>query len=230
MGAKVNFPVDAGEPVTGYFALPADGAGPGVVVLQDWWTLVGHSGSVVDRLAAEGFAALAPDLPQQVPGNEPDDARRAQLSRAMEPAAQDVAAAARYLSGLSGGTAPVGILGFGMGGSLALWTAATRSEVVAAAAFYPSLPWEGMDPEWPGFAGKGAVVHRAEEDPSSSAAGIGAAVKAIEAAGSEVAVTVYDYPGTRHAFFNDDRPETYDLDASSVAWARTIELFRTRLA
>jgi carboxymethylenebutenolidase len=41
---------------------------------------------------------------------------------------------------------------------------------------------------------------------------------------------VYDYPGTEHAFFNDTRPEVYDADASALAWDRTVELFRKRLA
>jgi carboxymethylenebutenolidase len=53
-------------------------------------------------------------------------------------------------------------------------------------------------------------------------------VQAIEAAGGEV--TVYDYPDTHHAFFNDDRPETYDADAAASAWARTLEVLRARLA
>ena len=43
-------------------------------------------------------------------------------------------------------------------------------------------------------------------------------------------MTVYDYPGTHHAFFNDDRPEVYDADAAKLAWARTLEFFRSRLA
>jgi carboxymethylenebutenolidase len=42
-------------------------------------------------------------------------------------------------------------------------------------------------------------------------------------------VTLYDYPGTQHAFFNDDRPEVYDGSAARSAWARTLELFRGRL-
>ena len=40
----------------------------------------------------------------------------------------------------------------------------------------------------------------------------------------------YDYPGTHHAFFNDDRPEVYQAEAAATAWARTLELFRTKLA
>jgi len=67
-----------------------------------------------------------------------------------------------------------------------------------------------------------------EEDGTSAAPGIQLARECIEQAGGEV--TVFDYPGTHHAFFNDDRPEVYNADASAVSWARTLEFFRNRLA
>ncbi|HUW17312.1 MAG TPA: dienelactone hydrolase family protein [Actinomycetes bacterium] len=41
---------------------------------------------------------------------------------------------------------------------------------------------------------------------------------------------VFDYPGTEHAFFNDERPEVYAAEASAVAWERTIDLFGRTLA
>jgi carboxymethylenebutenolidase len=227
MGEKVTYEDAPGTEGIGYFARPRSGGGPGVVVLQDWWTLVGHSGSVVDRLADHGFVAVAPDLTDGLPDAADDAERRALLARGIDAAAGRVATAARYLAEQPGSTGTVGLLGFGLGGSLALWTAATRPEVAAAAAFYPVVPWAGMDLEWAGFRGKAAVLQCAEEDGTSAAEGVRAVVKAIESAGGEV--TAYDYPGTRHAFFNDDRPEVYDHDASSVAWARTLELFRTRL-
>ena len=42
--------------------MPAAGSGPGVIVIQEWWGLTDHIADVADRLAAEGFVALAPDL------------------------------------------------------------------------------------------------------------------------------------------------------------------------
>ena len=58
---NVTFP-SAGGQAHGYLALPEGGYGPGVVVVQEWWGLTGHIKDVADRLAAEGFVALAPDL------------------------------------------------------------------------------------------------------------------------------------------------------------------------
>src|SRR2546423_10711155 len=51
-----------GRTAHGYLALPAGGRGPGVVVIQEWWGLTSHIVDVTNRLAAEGFVALAPDL------------------------------------------------------------------------------------------------------------------------------------------------------------------------
>ena len=56
-GRMVEFPSN-GRTIHGYLATPAQGRGPGVVVIQEWWGLVGHIKHVCDRFAAEGFSAL----------------------------------------------------------------------------------------------------------------------------------------------------------------------------
>lgn len=48
-----------------------------------------------------------------------------------------------------------------------------------------------------------------------------------DTAGAEVDIRIY--PGTDHAFFNDDRPEVYDPEASQLAWSRTLEFLRANL-
>ena len=60
-GTMVEFPAN-GTTAGGYLAVPDGGRGPGVVVLQEWWGLVPQIKGVCDRLASEGFVALAPDL------------------------------------------------------------------------------------------------------------------------------------------------------------------------
>lgn len=42
-------------------------------------------------------------------------------------------------------------------------------------------------------------------------------------------VEVFHYPGTGHAFFNDDRPQVYHPQAAALAWERTLDLFHRRL-
>lgn len=226
MGDHVTFPSNGGT-CEGYLARPASGSGPGVVVIQEWWGLVGHITDVADRFAAEGFLTLAPDLYHGVSTREPDEAGKLMMGLAMDQAARDIAGAARYLAGAAGG-GRVGTVGFCMGGSLALWSATLAPEVVAAVGFYPGVPWERMSPTWANYQGKAAMIHCAEGDGGSGAAGIRLAVDAIRAAGGEV--EVFDYPGTEHAFFNDQRPEVYHAEAAGTAWQRTLGLFRARLA
>lgn len=228
MGEMVSYPSN-GATSTGYLALPESGTGPGVIVIQEWWGLVSHITGVADRFAEIGYPALAPDIYHGVQTTEPDEARTLLMGLAMDTAGRDIAAAADYLAGLPETTsgAGVGAVGFCMGGSLALWSGTLSERIQVAVGFYPAVPWERMSPHWDNYAGKAAVIHCSEQDGTSSAPGIQAAKAAIEEAGGTCAL--YDYPGTKHAFFNDDRPEGYDADAAASAWARTVDAFRTRL-
>ena len=227
MGDTVTFASNGGTS-DGYLALPDSGSGPGVILVQEWWGLVDHITDVADRLAAEGFVALAPDFYHGAKTGEPDEAMRLMMGLAMDQAATDVAGAAAYLSALDVVDSPeIGAIGFCMGGSLSLWSATVAENIVATVGFYPAVPWERMNPVWPNYAGKSALIHCSEEDGTSAAPGIRAAVAAIEEAGGEV--ETFDYPGTHHAFFNDTRPEVYAPDASAQAWIQTVDFLHERL-
>jgi len=226
VGAIVHYPSNGGSS-EGYLAVPDGGPGPGVIVIQEYWGLVPHIRAVADRFAQAGFVALAPDLYHGVQTTEPDEAGKLIMGLAMDQAARDIAGAAEFLAARDDVRGGIGTVGFCAGGSLALWSATLSDKIVATAGFYPFLPWERMRPEWSNYSGKAAVIHCDEEDGGAGAGGVQAAKRAIEAAGGEV--TIYDYPSTHHAFFNDDRPEVYNPEASASAWARTLELFRSRL-
>ncbi|HEY3007162.1 MAG TPA: dienelactone hydrolase family protein [Micromonosporaceae bacterium] len=226
MGEMVSYRSNGGTS-EGYLATPESGSGPGVIVIQEWWGLVPHIVSVADRFADAGFVALAPDLYHGVQATEPDEAGKLLMGLAMDQAARDIAGAAANLAERPKVTGRVGCVGFCAGGSLAMWSATLSDEIVATVGFYPVLPWERMSPKWSNYAGKVAMIH-CDGGVPSAAPGIQQAKQAIEAAGGEC--VTYDYPDTHHAFFNDDRPEAYDADAARPAWARTVELFRTRLA
>src|SRR3984957_12859529 len=89
MGEIIEFPSN-GSNCMGYLAVPETGAGPGLVVIQEWWGLVDHIRDVCDRLAAEGFVALAPDLYHGVTVAEPDEAGKAVMGLEVEQAARDM--------------------------------------------------------------------------------------------------------------------------------------------
>jgi len=227
MGENVSFASNGGT-CEGYLALPKNGSGPAVIVIQEWWGLVGHITAVADRFAEEGFVALAPDLYHGVATKEPDEAMKLLMGLAMDKAALDIAGAADYLHNRADVAGKgIGAVGFCMGGSLALWSATLSSEITATVGFYPGLPWARMAPEWRNYSGKRAIIHCSEHDGTSSAPGIQEALAGIKSGGGSA--EAFDYPGTDHAFFNDDRPEVYDVAAATLAWQRTIAFLRPLL-
>ena len=227
MGDMVSFPSN-GDSCDGYLALPESGTGAGVIVIQEWWGLVDNIKDLADRFAAEGFVALAPDFFHGAATAEPDEAQRLLMGLAMDRAAKDIQGAAQYLAGRDDVTGNgVGVVGFCMGGSLAMWSGALADEVKVAVGFYPAIPWEKMSPTWGNYTNKSAMIHASEEDGTSKADGVQAAVKGIQEAGGDV--EVYDYPGSSHAFFNDQRPEVHSKEHSEQAWRRTLDLLKSRL-
>ncbi|MEU7795432.1 dienelactone hydrolase family protein [Micromonospora tulbaghiae] len=227
MGEMVSFTGNGGTS-EGYLAIPSGGAAsPAVIVIQDWWGLVPHVRAVVDRFAEAGFVALAPDFRHGGPAVRPTEPRLMLNSSQMDEAASDIAAAAEYLASRSEVAGKVGCAGFCAGASLALWSGTFSERIVATAGFYPRLPWEGMATDWADYAGKAALIHCSEADGLSAADGVQSVRRSIESAGGTC--QTFDYPGTAHAFFNEDRPEHFDQRAAATAWARTLELFRAKL-
>jgi carboxymethylenebutenolidase len=227
MGDMVSYQSNGGTS-EGYLAVPGHGGdAPGVVLIQEWWGLVGHVKSVADRLAGAGFVALAPDLYHGRQAREPDEAQKMLMGLAMDQAAKDIAGAAAYLATRPQTEGAVGTVGFCMGGSLALWAATLSPLITAAVAYYPAIPWERMQPSWQNYSGKAALIHADEDEGGSGAPGIQEAVRLITDAGGEA--TVYDYAGTGHAFFNDDRPEVYNAAAATLSWDRTLTFLHDRL-
>ena len=107
------------------FAAAAGGSGPAVLVIQEWWGLVPHIRDVVDRFAAAGFTALAPDLFRGATTTEPDEAGKLMMSLNLAQAAKDLRGAIALPPGLRRRVLRgCGVIGFCMGGGLAMMVAA----------------------------------------------------------------------------------------------------------
>lgn len=216
-----------GAPVEGYLALPEAGSGPGVLVIQEWWGLVPHIRSVVERLAEEGFVAMAVDHYRGMETTEPDEAQKLMMGMNIAAVAADIAAGADYLLARDDvSSTSVGSIGFCMGGGLSL-LAPTVGPISSAVAFYPAMPWPDYRPDWSRYTGKAALIHKAESDEAHAGPRIAEYVGAIRQAGGEV--SIFDYPGSQHAFFNDDRPEVFHAEHAAAAWQRSIEFLAARL-
>lgn len=226
MGSMIEFPSN-GATGEGYLAVPASGTGPGVVVIQEWWGLVDHMKDVCDRFAAEGFVALSPDLYHGAATTEPDEAAKAMMSLRLDRAAKDMSGAVDAVAERSS-TSQVGVVGFCMGGGLALMLASQRPDRVGAVVpFYGVVPWEGAQPDY-GALRAAVLGHYAGRDESASPDAARALVRTLREAGNGD-VDIHIYPEADHAFFNDTRPEVYDAEASVLAWQRTLDFLRSRL-
>jgi carboxymethylenebutenolidase len=217
-----------GSTAGGYLAVPKSGNGPGVVVIQEWWGLVDHIKDVCDRFALAGFVALAPDLyhGQKVAPGEPDEAGKAMMAMKMDQTARDLSGTVDELLRRSAGD-KVGVIGFCMGGGLALVLATQRPDAVAAVVpCYGIVPWSDVQPD---YAAMSAAVlgHYAEKDEYFTPARANELAEQLRALGKSVEIIVY--PGTDHAFFNDTRPEVYDADASRALWDRTLAFLSEQL-
>jgi carboxymethylenebutenolidase len=228
MGEMVEFPSN-GATGGGYLARAHEGAGLGVVVIQEWWGLVDHIVDVCDRLAAEGFTALAPDLyhGRKVPNQEPDDAMKASMALDLPRAAKDMSGAVDFLRDHPAVRGDgVGVIGFCMGGGLALWLATIRPDAVRAAVPFYGIAPRDTEPDWSALAAP-VEGHYAEHDDLANQEAVAAFEARLNELGKEI--RVFTYPGTGHAFFNDTRPGIYNEEAARLAWVRTLEFLRAKL-
>jgi carboxymethylenebutenolidase len=229
MGEIIEFPSN-GSTGGGYIAEPAGGptGTAGIIVLQEWWGLVDQIKRTVDRFAEAGFTALAPDLYHgtTVPLTEPDEAAKEMMALTMEGAAKDLSGAVDELQRRTGRT-QVGVIGFCMGGGLALVLGTQRPDAVKAIVpAYGLIPWPDAQPD---FAQLDAAIlgHAAGEDDYFTPEAAMELEAQLKALGKDVAF--HHYPDVDHAFFNEDRPEVHDQDSADLLWDRSIAFFRDKL-
>ena len=202
----------AGTKVTGYLArLKGGQKRPAVLVIHENRGLNPHTQDVARRAAVEGFLAYAPDM-MALPGglNSPDTVAR-------------LAAAVGFLAKHPESTGKVGVVGFCWGGGMVNRLAAAGTSMNAGVPYY------------------GAQI-AAEEVPKISAplllqygandTRINAGIEAYEAAlkANKKVYEKFIYEGAGHAFNNDTNTGSYNKEAATLAWERTIKFFKKYLA
>ena len=229
MGEMIEFGSNGGT-ARGYLATPTDGSGPGVIVLQEWWGLAPQLKRVADRLAAEGFTALAPDLyhGELAAHDEMDKAAHLMTTLDQQRAARDMLGAVDALIAHDAcSSATVGIVGFCMGGMLTLRLAALAGDRISAAAPYYGAPLGDNGIDWSNLTAK-VRGHYASNDDFFPPAACLALAEELRGLGNDVEFEVY--PNTGHPFANEDDPfGTYDATAAATAWAATLELLRAEV-
>ncbi len=208
----------------GYLAVPEKGTGPGVLVLHAWWGLTPDFTAVCDRLAENGFVAMAPGLYLDGATATTIPEAEALLTSQDEatvvgPIVHAAAAQLRNLAQVDYG--PLGVIGFSMGAYWALYLAqAFPEEFGAVVAVYGTNDGD--------FTASNAAFlgHFAEVDEYEPLEGVQALEASVRNAGREG--TFHIYPGTKHWFFEPSRPE-YDAAAAELVWERTLTFLHVRL-
>jgi carboxymethylenebutenolidase len=197
-----------------YLSLPAaPGPWPGVVVIHEGDGMSPQLLRVCERLAGEGYAAIAPDLFFRVGG--PGGADIATMMGSVDDVQtpKDIEAAVDILQ--AAGATKVGITGFCMGGQYSWHMAVTSTRFAAAAGFYgarvssllrepncPTLLFYGTNDEW---------VPMTEIEK----------VKAFHA-------DTFVYEGAEHGFMRDGS-ENFHETAATDAWAKVLTHFAEHL-
>jgi carboxymethylenebutenolidase len=197
-----------------FLARPEGGrAGPGIVVVHEGNGISTQLLRVCQRLAHEGYMAIAPDLFYRSGGTEADDLINLIRSITAEQAVDDIVSAIGRIRGL--GADPVGVIGFCMGGTLAYRTALASSECDAAVAFYGAqIAGELGQPQCPTlllFAGEDQYIPVAD-------------IEAVVAHHPEAVV----YPEAGHGFMRDGS-SSYDEAAATDGWKRMLSFLSTHL-
>ncbi|WP_035845196.1 dienelactone hydrolase family protein [Kitasatospora azatica] len=226
MTQNVTFPSNGGQ-AHGYLALPPQGRGPGLVVVQEWWGLTTHMTSMVDRFAAEGFLALAPDLYGGATTHDRVEAAELLAKLPAERAVRDLRGAVDFLlehPAVAGDA--VAVVGFCMGGGFAMRLAALEGDRVAAVVPFYGLPRE-PDYDYRGLTAH-VLGHFAERDHGLPLKTVDEAAILIGEA-TDRRPEIHFYPAG-HAFMNDENPAgNYDQLQAAIAWRRTLSFLRGHL-
>lgn len=223
MGEMVTFTAN-GRTADGYCAIPATGSGPGLVLMQEYWGLVPHIKAVADRLASEGFVALAPDLYHGETTTSADQAWKMLLALRADDAEKDVKGAVRYLLDHQAvEPKAVGTIGFCMGGALSLFAASKNPEVSACVVFYGVHPH--IRPDIPNLKAPVLGIYAGKDSFVTP--------DVVQALGDELSRNgkrheFHTYPDVDHAFFNDTG-KNYNRPAAEDAWRRAIEFLHREL-
>ncbi len=223
-GQMVEFSSNGGT-ASGYLAPCAQGKGPGVIVIQEWWGLVPHIKDVCDRFAAEGYTALAPDLYHGESTKSPDEAGKLMMALRVDQAEKDLRGAIQFLmSHESTAGDKVGTIGFCMGGALSLYAASKNPQVGACVVFYGIHP--NVTPDLANLEAPVLGIY-AENDGYVTPAVVRDLEAKLKEHGKQAEMRIY--PRVDHGFFNDTRTEVYNAAASADAWQRVLKLFGERL-
>jgi len=196
-----------------------------VLVIHENRGLNPHIIDVTKRVAAEGFLALGVDALSPLGGTPADEDKGRELIGKLDPEKnlQNYLKGLEYLRNRKDGNGKVGCVGFCWGGGMANKLAVKDPKLQAAVAYYGAQANAADVPKIKAS----LMLHYAGLDERINA-GIPAYEQALK--GNKIDYKIYIYDGVNHAFNNNTSPTRYNEAAAKLAWSRTIDLFKQKLA
>jgi len=211
--------------------LPADGSGPGLLLIQEIYGISDYIRDVAEDLAGLGYVVAAPDLFWRLePGYQAKHDEEG-LKRSLEMGSRfdarqgvaDSVAALDHLAGLPEVEGGLGLIGFCLGGTIAYFVAG-QTEVAAVVSFYGSGVPDHLDvldridaPVQFHFGGSDPYIPREQ------------VAKVEAAAASKPNVEMHVEEDAGHAFHNRKAPMFSMPEPAARAWQRTEEFLRRHL-
>ena len=229
--SDITYPGGAGD-VKAYMARPVgSGRLPAVIVIHANRGLWPHFKDVARKLALSNFLVIAPDMLSRSGGTPPgENSRSPEGDAALEALANiqsrdietDLVAAVDFLKSHPQSTGKVGSIGFCWGGGHSLSLAVNSPDLDAAVAFYGSPPDSGYENI------RAPILGNYAADDPRLVASLPGFISNMEQHAKPY--ELYIYPGTKHAFNQDNRPDRYNKVAADLAWDRTLEFYRKHLS
>jgi carboxymethylenebutenolidase len=212
----VQFP-SGKETVGGYLVEPEKaGKYPALIVIQEWWGLNDWVKEQAQRLADQGYVALAPDLYRGKVATDPATAHELMRGLPQDRAIADLNAAFAYLSAKSNvDPVRIGSIGWCMGGGLSLQLASHQPRLAACVVNYGALP---TDPADIGQIFAPVLGNFGADDHGITPDDVHAFEKAMNKLGRLCSVKIYD--GAGHGFMNETNQTGYRAEATTDAWKR----------
>jgi len=226
---KVSITVNDGF-FDAYVSLPPSGSGPGLLLIQEIFGVNSHVRDIADRLAAEGYIVMAPDLFWRMKRGIELGYEGADFDQALKYFEQfdetkglaDLKEAATALRDHKQCTGRVGTIGFCLGGKL-VYRLASQFNFNAAISYYPVFVDKHLE-EAQRIRCE-IAMHFAELDKFVPTATYETIKDALSVKPN---FHIYMYDGVDHGF-NCDVRESYNVDAAKLAWTRSLELLNKEL-
>lgn len=220
-GRMVEFSAN-GRSGRGYLSVPEKPRGK-VLVLHAWWGLNDFFKSFADRLASQGFLALAPDLYDGPIAKSVEEAKTLHSKVDNKRIEKIVLGASDYLHSIpSVPGRKMGVVGFSMGAALSLELSTLKPDSIGAVAvFYGTYPMDFSKAQ------ASYLGHFAADDEWEPLSEVQALEGKLRESGKET--SFHFYPGTKHWFVEENRPVEYNRAAADLAWKRTLEFLNSKL-